>query len=292
MVDFAEAGAAVLVFRPVAMVLDREGPDVVHAGLDVGDGVVALVVEDVAGVVAHPHAFVADLADDLCAVGAGGRVAAVLLDDDGDAGVTGDGADGPQACDDALVLAGSRPSEREQEGDAGSRRLRDPLAMRVGGLGLLEEDRREHHDGREAEVASAPREFGGRRGRCIHVERGHALASVVGVRDAPRDVLVADVGDALERALHGERRIRQGHAGELEMRRAAIGPWRRSRRLERRRTRAVRDRRRRHAAGRGHGGHELASVHGRELTTTCRRGAKTATSRSRDLTPETRVLET
>ena len=43
------------------MVLDREGAHVAHTGSDVGDRIVAFVVEDVAGVVAHAHALVADV---------------------------------------------------------------------------------------------------------------------------------------------------------------------------------------------------------------------------------------
>ena len=50
-VDLAEAGAAVLVLREVAVVLDAEAADLVGAGLDVGERVDVEVVHHVAGVV-------------------------------------------------------------------------------------------------------------------------------------------------------------------------------------------------------------------------------------------------
>ena len=61
MIDLAEAGAAVFVLRPVAVVLDSECADVAPALLNVRDGVVVLVVQDIAGVVTHFDALVAHL---------------------------------------------------------------------------------------------------------------------------------------------------------------------------------------------------------------------------------------
>ena len=220
-VDLAEARTAVLVLGPVAVVLDRERPHVADACRDVGDRVVALVVEDVAGVVAHAHALVADLTDDRRAHRAGGRVAAVLLDQHRDAGLTRRRSDGLQAGDDAFVLAWTCPPERQQIGNLRRRSLRDAPAMRVSGIGFLEEDRREHHHRIEPAIPAAPCQRRGLRRRRVHVQGGPLLSAGVLVGHAPGDVGVASGLDPLERPLHGEGRIRQRHARHLKRRRAA-----------------------------------------------------------------------
>ena len=122
MVDLAEAGAAILVLRQVAVVLDAEAAHLVGARSDVRDRIDVEVIHHVAGVVVDLDVVVADLAGDLGAGRAGAGLAAVLLDDDQHAVVAGHRAQFLEALDPELAVAALGVAERQHVRHARGRR--------------------------------------------------------------------------------------------------------------------------------------------------------------------------
>jgi hypothetical protein len=116
----------------------------------------------------------------------------------------------------ALVLAGLRAAEREQERNARRGGLVDAAPVCRSRVGLLEEDGGEHHHGLEAVSTTAAAE---RRSSCwrrVHIEHGALLPVGFPMCDTPRDIRVAGSLDARERTCKRKRGIRQRHAGELK----------------------------------------------------------------------------
>ena len=86
------------------------------AGLDIGDRIVVLIVEHIAGVVADLHALIAHLRDDAGAVGSGSRIATVLLDNDRHTRAAGNRPKFLQIADPDLVLPWLDGAERRTKG--------------------------------------------------------------------------------------------------------------------------------------------------------------------------------
>jgi len=67
------------------MVLDRKSPDLGPTLLNIGYGVLVFVIHDISAVIADAKPVIADFVHDARAIPASGRVASVLLNQNGDA---------------------------------------------------------------------------------------------------------------------------------------------------------------------------------------------------------------
>ena len=143
---FPVSGAAVPVLRPVAVILDRESPHVLPAGIDVRDRIFVLVVQDVPGVVAELDGVFTHVAHDALAVAPRSCVAAMPLDDDANSIGMRYGCQFPQIPDPDRIAALIDVPERQQERNPRSGGLCDPLRVRSHGVLRGNVDPREHHD--------------------------------------------------------------------------------------------------------------------------------------------------
>ncbi len=112
MVNLAKAGPAVLVPRPIAMVLDAKAAYRIGALLNIRNGIDVQIIHHVAGIVVDADAWVVYLAHDLRArlTRAGGTT--VLLDDDKHAMVTANGAQLFEPVDPDLPITSTRMTKR------------------------------------------------------------------------------------------------------------------------------------------------------------------------------------
>src|SRR4029077_19042105 len=104
---------------------------------DVGQGIDAQVIHDVAGVVVDLDSLIGYFADDLGPGGAGAGFAAVLLHDNADIVITGDGTQFLEALDPQRAVGPLGVAERQYLGNAGRGSLRDAVLEDLHGLGVL-----------------------------------------------------------------------------------------------------------------------------------------------------------
>ncbi len=223
MVDLAEAGAAVLVLRPVAMILHAEAADLASTLADVGDRIEVQIVHHVPGVVVDVYAGVVHFANDLGAGFAGSGRAAVLFDDDQHSVVASDRAEGFESLDPHRAVATLRMSEGQHLADPRRRGLLDPLSQHLQPARMLRIDRGEHHHRFQSEIAAPFRQRLRGLWRGVFGHDGHLLAVGFTVLHAPCDVAITGRLDPRQRTLQRKVTVRERHAGVLKLGRLALG---------------------------------------------------------------------
>ena len=97
------------------MILDVECPNVAPAGLDVLNGIVIFVVQNIPRVVTDLHRFVIHLTKNVSALMTSCRIATMLFDDDGDSNFLCVRSHLDQVADESFQLAGCGFSERQEK---------------------------------------------------------------------------------------------------------------------------------------------------------------------------------
>src|SRR5260370_20616454 len=97
------------------MVLDRKSPDFGPTLLNIRYGILVFVIHDISAVIADAQPVIADFIHDSSAIPAGGRVASVLFNQNGDATGAGHRRHPLELSQKQVALAWSRFPQRPQE---------------------------------------------------------------------------------------------------------------------------------------------------------------------------------